>query len=472
VRTLAEVPSDQNFYGTLGTVVLLLDIVSGAAVSVAVGYMVGVPATQVWWVGLAWTVVLAFGVERLVLQVASGTRRRSLAVVLVPRLILSLMLALVVAEPLLARIFQSEISAQLSKTQSAAIQSAVGNDTSFYGGKIRSDRRAIATIRTNENALRGAAAHDTFISNCERLGEACSITHHAGCGAYCEHYTQLAQNANAEVKAIQPGDRARISALQSDIRRLQGLETAANLSRPSAIASSGGLLSREEALQQLAKGHPIVTEETWFIRLLLIFLDLTPLFCKVGYVLTTESPYERLCAARRRTDCAAAKRHEVAADLDEVLIAEQKSADLEVERVRIRLDRERRINELYAEAGIPPFEAASSGELVQARSLQNFADEMETHDARPVPMPPGLRRGGRVGMTLISATAVVAGLLSVVSNRLVVGSLELALVLGLVAALAAYTRGFRHAPAWALRATLATLAIGLVAPLAMLAINF
>jgi hypothetical protein len=46
-----------------------------------------------------------------------------------------------------------------------------------------------------------------------------------------------------------------------------------------------------------------------------------------------------------------------------------------------------------------------------------------------------------------------------------------ALVLAGAAALAVYTRGFRRAPAWALRATLATLLSGLVLPVVFFAIN-
>jgi hypothetical protein len=476
LRVLAEIPSEQGFYSTLGTVVLLLDCASGFAVCIAVGYMVQQPPSHVWWIGLAWTIILACGIERLMLRVTSTGRLRSLIAALALRVLLSLMLAAVFAEPAMLRIFQGPINGQLSKTQSAAIQGAVNKDATFYGGKINSDYAQIGAIQTHEQALRAAAAHNTFISTCERSLTSCSITHHLGCGPYCEHYARLAANETAELRAITPVDAARIAALRADINRLQTLETDENKSRPEAIAQSAGLLGREEALQQLAKGHPIVTEETWFLRLFFVCLDLLPLGAKVTRMLTVKDggPYELRCAAARRTDCLPAKQQDKDADLEEKLMDEQHLGDLEVRRTEIRLDTRGRINDAHARAGSTDANAdAVHGDEgpISAWSLAELATNAKPWESQPVPVAPMLRRGGLVGTALVAATALVAGVLSLLTHAVLAGMPEVLVVLGLVLVLAAYTRGFSRAPAWALWATLATLVVGLALPIAVLVIN-
>jgi hypothetical protein len=65
----------------------------------------------------------------------------------------------------------------------------------------------------------------------------------------------------------------------------------------------------------------------------------------------------------------------------------------------------------------------------------------------------------------------VAGVLSLLTHAVLAGMPEVLVVLGLVLVLAAYTRGFSRAPAWALWATLATLVVGLALPIAVLVIN-
>jgi hypothetical protein len=96
---------------------------------------------------------------------------------------------------------------------------------------------------------------------------------------------------------------------------------------------------------------------------------------------------------------------------------------------------------------------------------------MQPHETRAVPVPAALRRGGLVGLALVTALAVATSLWGSLTHHAVAGEWLIVAALGLVLTLVLYTRGFRNAPGWALRAMFATLLTGLALPIFIVGIN-
>lgn len=247
-------------------------------------------------------------------------------------------------------------------------------------------------------------------------------------------------------------------------------------SERSVIAASNGLPARLEALSAIAGKNPIVEDEVWLFRLLFLSLDLLPVTMKLMRMLSLEcSPYEEVCKADRRWDVAHALRLNSTAMVEERRIKEQARTDADVNRVRIRLDKERRIAEAYGAAaaaeGGQPMAQQTPDDTIDGWDLDRYVEEMTPHERRPVSVPPDLRRGGLVGLAALLAIAGLAGLWPAVFGISLKGAPIIFVCLAGVLVLLAYTRGFRHAPTWALHAIFASLLAGLLLPLIIVGMN-
>ena len=116
---LSTVPSERSFLNGLGMWVAGMALVSGFAMSVAASQWWSTPITSVLWVLPLWAVLYCL-IERLVLK-SFGTSWAWNLVITVPRLVLSLAIALVVGLPMAQVIYSGSINDQLSKTQTARV---------------------------------------------------------------------------------------------------------------------------------------------------------------------------------------------------------------------------------------------------------------------------------------------------------------------------------------------------------------
>lgn len=415
LRLLPE--SERTFYDTLGAVVLLLAIGDGVAASLTAGYMLQVPAARVWWVGVGWAIFVACGLERLVLQMPSRSKRRVLLLLaVVPRVVVTLLLAGLFAEPMVIRANQGEIANRLSETRTAEGREATGKIGVFYGHRIQTAQQRITHIQARMEKLNQRATHFRFLSECEANTPSCSVTHKPGCEAYCRHYARKAEEAQSLRAAREPESNARIAALRQEISGLEAAKRTQEKQRRAGIGENKGFLAREEALEALEARHPRVEIEAWFLRALFLCLDLLPLSMKVLRMLTVDSPYEAVSEAARRHDALKALEVEEAAGVEEDRIREQARADKEANRESIWRDAMRRIND---EHGEPPAPGAGHADLhgeirvrrdaqpISAWSLAELVRRLRPHEKSPVPVPAALRRGGFAGLALVATLTIV-----------------------------------------------------------------
>lgn len=468
LRLLAGAPSEWVFYDTLGFVVLLIACASGLSVCFATSYVLDVAPAQVWWVGAAWAVTMSCGIERLMLQV-TARNGRWLIVSLIPRVALSLLVALGM-EPLVLALNGREIRSYMSERATAALRSERATATAAYQPVIARDYAEIRAIRTREDHLSEGVQHYRFLESCEATTPSCSVTHQPTCGAYCEHDAREAARLQSELRTAEPEDRARIAALQTDIEAQRKAKKEDEKHSHEALAEDKGLAARLEALSAIETRHPVVGWEVWFFRAVFVILDLLPLTVRVTRMLSIEcSPYEVACRAARHRDAVNALEVDRRADVREAEVEEQSRADKDVARARIWAEREQHLADAYGESS--HHNLPDEQPQLSAWDLKMFVRNMSTHEARPISVPPALRRGGVIGLASLLGLVVLMRLLSSVTNSGLAGSWLAWGSLALTTALAIYTRGFRRARAWAVRGIFATLLLGLLLPLFIATIN-
>jgi Domain of unknown function (DUF4407) len=297
---LATVPSERSFLAGLGMWVGGMAIVSGFGMSVAASQWWSTPLTGVLWVLPLWAVLYCL-IERLVLK-SFGTSWAWNLVLTIPRLVLSLAIALVVGLPMAQVIYSGSINDELSRTTTARIHQATADITRTYDARIAAAQKEIAAAQAREASLQREVTNSRFLSECEAGEASCSQTHKLGCGPYCKRDARRAAAAAAALKSSRPQLEATIAAGRRQIATWRAAETSQLASRVATIKADRDFLARQAALERVEKASPAVTKYVEFFLAFLIAIDLVALLLKLTHLLSTGGAYEKSAAALRATD--------------------------------------------------------------------------------------------------------------------------------------------------------------------------
>jgi hypothetical protein len=310
-RVLALVPSEAGFMDGLGMWVVGMAAVSGFAMTVAASQWWSTSIVSVLWVLPLWAVLYCL-IERLVLKSFSTSRVANL-VLTIPRLLLSLAIALVVGLPMAQVIYSGSINDEISKTTTARIHQATADITRAYDARIAVAQKDIDKAQARETGLQRQVTNSTFLSQCEEGETSCSQTHKLGCGPYCKRDARRAAAAAAALKRARPQIEATIAADQRKIAIWRVEERSQLASRLAAIRADRDFLSRQAALDRVERANPAVRKYVLFFLAFLIALDLVALLLKLIHLFSTGGAYERSAAALRATDLVEVHRlHETA----------------------------------------------------------------------------------------------------------------------------------------------------------------
>jgi uncharacterized protein DUF4407 len=297
---LATVPSEASFLGGLGMWVAGMALVSGFAMTVAASQWWSTSIPRVLWVLPLWAVLYCL-IERLVLK-SFGTSKLWNLVIAIPRLVLSLAIALVVGLPMAQVIYSGSINDELSRTTTARIHQATNEITRVYGAKIAVAQKEIATAQAREASLQRQVTNSRFLADCEAGLASCSQTHKLGRGPYYKRDARRAAAAAAELKRARPQIAATIAADRRKIALWRATEAAQVKNRVAAIKADRDFLARQAALERVEKANPAVKKYVEFFLVFLIAIDLVALILKLTHLLSTGGAYERSAAALRATD--------------------------------------------------------------------------------------------------------------------------------------------------------------------------
>jgi hypothetical protein len=305
---LASVPSESSFLGGLGMWVAAMAVVSGFGMTVAASQWWSTSIPSVLWVLPLWAVLYCL-IERLVLKSFGTSKAWNLALA-VPRLLLSLAIALVIGLPMAQVIYSGSINDELSRTTTANIHQATNEITRVYGAKIAAAQKEIAAAQAREATLQREVTNSRFLADCEAGLASCSQTHKLGRGPYYRRDARRAAAAAAELKRARPQIAATIAADRRNIALWRATETSQIAKRVAAIKADRDFLARQAALERVEKANPSVRKYVEFFLAFLIAIDLVAIILKLTHLLSTGGAYERTAAAMRTTDLVEAHRLE------------------------------------------------------------------------------------------------------------------------------------------------------------------
>jgi hypothetical protein len=331
---LRRVPSEASFLNGLGMWVVGMAVVSGFGMTVAASQWWSTSITNVLWVLPLWAVLYCL-IERLVLK-SFGTSWAWNLVLTVPRLALSLAIALVIGLPMAQVIYSGSINDELSKTTTTRIHDTTNQITRTYDAKVAAAQKEIAAAQAKEASLQKQVTNSRFLADCEAGLQSCSQTHKLGRGPYYRRDARRAAAAAAELKRARPQLAATIAANRQKIAVWRTAESSQIANRVATIKADRDFLARQAALDRVEKANPAVTKYVEFFLAFLIAIDLVALILKLTHLFSTGGAYERSAAALRANDLVEVHRLQERATVLTHRITLEARAQQDADELRIR----------------------------------------------------------------------------------------------------------------------------------------
>jgi hypothetical protein len=309
-------------------------VVSGFGMTVAASQWWSTSIASVLWVLPLWAVLYCL-IERLVLK-SFGTSWVWNVVLTIPRLALSLAIALVIGLPIAQVIYSGSINDELSKTTTARIHEATNQITRTYDAKIAAAQKEIAAAQAMETKLQREVTNSRFLADCEAGLASCSQTHKLGRGPYYKRDARRAAAAAAELKRARPQIEATIAANHRKLAAWRVAESSQIANRVVTIKADRDFLARQAALTRVEKANPAVTKYVQFFLAFLIALDLVALMLKLTHLFSTGGAYERSAAALRASDLVEVHRLQERATVLTRRITLEAEAQQDADELRIR----------------------------------------------------------------------------------------------------------------------------------------
>lgn len=229
--------------------------------------------------GLLWGLII-FNLDRFIISTIKkeGGFRRQFTLA-IPRLLLALLLAVVIAKPLELRIFQGEINEILAQER---VEKGAAAGAKFEQESTTLDTRILELETQTEERLQ-ARERDYQDYKCECDGT-CG-TGKTGRGSECERKEQKYLLANREYQETKAANEVEILRLRAEIESLAATASTARKEADATFAT--GLLARLRAADKLPWAPGV------FLMLLLAMIEVSPILAKL---LAPRGPYDELLA--------------------------------------------------------------------------------------------------------------------------------------------------------------------------------
>jgi predicted transcriptional regulator len=336
---LAEVPLARPRFIQMAGVLLTVAGVAGASMIFAVHDGLNEPWPLSAALAVPWGLMILFAERFLVLSTgASRYRGRRLLLIAIPRLALAVILAFVIATPLVLRVFASEIKAQINATQAERLRhqavlliEQIAADEALLSGHLPRDitspqlqtaQAQVASLQQQAVAVYQSETAAFKAWQCQLYGTSCKgAVGIAGSGPLAQakeqqyrHAVSLASSINAELavaEAAQSAAEANLARTQTAaidqaqhqarvaLPQLQAKYSAltATLQKKSAAAANpnradGGILAQIQALSELSQHDFALRLAQLTIFLLFSLIEILPVVVWILLSLGPKSAYE------------------------------------------------------------------------------------------------------------------------------------------------------------------------------------
>ncbi|MEO3765372.1 DUF4407 domain-containing protein [Streptomyces sp. B8F3] len=357
---LARVKFERSKYTALGGVVLGTSVIAAFSMWNFATEALGRVSALALIPTLIW-MLFVLNLDRWLVTPQPNARRR--VGPLITRLLIALLLGVVIAEPLVLRIFQTAIEERVADERTDAIDelrtklvacNPVPSTTKEAATPKGCDSRSVlsfagtpgeqadhlAALRSDAAALQKRVDRDTArleAIDSEVRNECRRLVRMADTGLYqrtseCLRLREKAQDYRTTHRTDENETRlaemnSSISRIEADLTTSRGnflqardTEIDRRLEDERAKQKEIGVLERIRALDELAAGNPVLFVGIWLVRLLFVFLDMLPVLVKY---LSGDSSYDRMLTSASNS---AVKIHG-----EQVRLAERRAmADLEI----------------------------------------------------------------------------------------------------------------------------------------------
>jgi hypothetical protein len=285
-RILKRCPTDQNKYIGIGATVFFTGVLAFISSAYAI-YTVFQSWIAAAGFGLIWGLMI-FNLDRYIVSSmkSRGNFFRDLWVA-IPRLVLAVLLAVVIAKPLELKIFETEINAELIAMEQEVFKKQEGLVKDRYINDIQSYKSEIEALKKEIDLSRAKRDELTLLALQEADGTGGSMQKNLG--PIYKAKKADADLAGTELQDLMTINMARIlekeevvSAMEREMRLDLSILDETKLT---------GFAARIDALNRLGNSSKAIFLANFFIMLLFIAIETAPIFVKL---ISYRSPYDYL----------------------------------------------------------------------------------------------------------------------------------------------------------------------------------
>lgn len=416
-RLLAQSPGERPKYVGVGGAILMTSVMAGVSATYALYVSMKPPIVIALLLGILW----ALGILNLDRWIVTSTKRQGRflkdTAMILPRLFLAVIIGAVISEPLVLRVFEHEIDAELQVMQNEQLASFEANwlnDPRYV--ELTSEKSRVQKLQGELDAgipadavlrdptVAALSVQLTRVDNqlaeaerrvaCEGVGSCGSGT--AGAGPVFKQDLAsrdrlLAQEhaLNAELSSARIEARARAAATfnasrdskDAELSQLKERVAIAERERAQDVAlntrrvrDSDGLLARIEALNRLSTDHPAMSEARKALFLFILAIECMPALVKLFMNLAKPGLYEHLQNAEEEAEKA---RHHlrIRTEAEEGHMTAQVALDAAEHKARAELDAHVAVSKALLDAQVGLGRAAAAKWKVDKLELLNHSPE-------------------------------------------------------------------------------------------------
>ena len=268
--------SEQVKYAGIGATVFFTGVLAALSSSYAF-YMIFDSKILAGVFGLFWGAMI-LNLDRYIVSTVKKEGKVGKEILqMVPRLLLAIVLAFVISKPLELKIFEKEINQVLAEQQEEKVQEVDEN----YENKITEKETFIATTKGETEAK--FKIREKYYSDYKCECDGTCGTGARGEGSECLRKKEKYEKTDREYQSIKAENNLLLSQTREQVKELQ--HTKREKIQETAELFSKGFLARLNALKTLPP------EASYAIMLLLICIEITPIFTKL---LSSRGPYDDL----------------------------------------------------------------------------------------------------------------------------------------------------------------------------------
>ena len=282
-------PTEGSKYVGIGATILFTGILAG----LASGYALYTIFENVYYsigFGILWGLMI-FNLDRYIISSMRKTDQKNGELKMaIPRIALALIIATVISKPLELKMFEKEINTELTVMELTIAEQQENKVRFKHQSKIATLNSEIQLLK-NEIAI--AKSHRDELTNLAR--EEADGTGGSGKrnpGPIYKIKKQNADQANQEFEATSNTNNPLIQSKFQEINKIKST-ISTEIGNLKAVAYNG-LAARMEALSNLKSKSSAIAMADWFIFLLFICLELSPIFVKL---MSSKGPYDEMLAA-------------------------------------------------------------------------------------------------------------------------------------------------------------------------------